>query len=211
MQYPGKPKQTTMHTFWNERYNQETYVYGTEPNQFIAHTLADLAPGRILFAGEGEGRNAVYAAKMGWKVTAVDYSEEGRKKAQALAEKEGVTIDYETADLAHWQPKEALFDALAMAFVHLPPDIRSGVHHKMTQWLRPGGFLIMEAFEKGQLSYGTGGPKNKDMLYSVAELKHDFRALETLLMKETLTHLNEGPYHQGQAQVIQMLARQPIP
>ncbi|OZA64634.1 MAG: SAM-dependent methyltransferase, partial [Sphingobacteriia bacterium 39-39-8] len=84
--------------FWNQRYQSETYVYGEEPNDFFASQIVDIKPGNIIFPCEGEGRNAVYAAILGWKVQAFDGSLEGQKKAFLLASKNKVSIDYKVTD-----------------------------------------------------------------------------------------------------------------
>ena len=103
-----------MNQFWNGRYSVNEYVYGTEPNAFFKEQLEKLAPGKILLPGEGEGRNAVFAAKSGWEATAFDSSTEGKRKAENLAQKNNVNIDYKIFDYesAEFNPEE--FDAIGL-------------------------------------------------------------------------------------------------
>src|SRR5690349_3382415 len=103
---------------WNTRFSGEEFAYGEEPNDYLKEQLGRLAPASILFAAEGEGRNAVFAALSGWDVSAFDISEEGRKKATRLAEKHGVTIDYKLGELQELEFQPLQFDALALIYAH---------------------------------------------------------------------------------------------
>lgn len=85
---------------WNDRFSQKEYAYGEQPNNYLKEQLEKLTAGTILFPAEGEGRNAVFAAKCGWTVSAFDISSEGRKKAIRLAELNNVTIDYQVGELS---------------------------------------------------------------------------------------------------------------
>ncbi|HSL87766.1 MAG TPA: hypothetical protein VK870_00530, partial [Ignavibacteriaceae bacterium] len=79
--------------FWDERYSAEEYVYGKDPNEFFEEHLSKLNPGRLLLPGEGEGRNAIFAAKLGWQVDANDQSIVAKSKAEKLAHAYGVNIN----------------------------------------------------------------------------------------------------------------------
>lgn len=192
--------------FWNERYAAEEFAYGTQPNAFLAHVLPTLSPGRILFPAEGEGRNAVYAAKLGWTVDACDQSSAGREKALQLAAAEQVSISYEITDLANFQCEAAQYDAVALIFSHLPADLRRKFHRQVVDILRPGGTLIAEFFRPEQLGRPSGGPKDPAMLCTRAALLEEFAGLE-LQISEGIVHLNEGLYHQGEAAVIRAIGR----
>ncbi|MCB0599509.1 MAG: methyltransferase domain-containing protein [Lewinellaceae bacterium] len=194
-----------MKEFWDQRYGEAAYVYGKAPNAFLKEQLAALPPARALFPAEGEGRNAVYAATLGWQVTAFDYSEAGRRKAEALAREFGVRIDYQIAEVEGFPFPESTFDLVGLFFVHLPPASRQLLHRQAAQCLRPGGRIILEAFSKQQLGLSSGGPKRDDMLFSVREIKKDFPSLQLQLLEETETILSEGPYHNGPAWVIRLL------
>lgn len=193
-----------MRNFWDERYSATEYAYGEKPNSFMLEKLRQLTPGKILFPAEGEGRNAVYAATQGWEATAFDPSIEGRDKAIQLAQKHSVTIhyqieNYETVDF----PKES-FDCIVLIFAHIHSENREKYHKKLISFLKPGGHLILEGFNKDQISRNTGGPKNIEMLYSAEELSNDFATFANLEIKETETLLDEGKYHNGKASVIRV-------
>jgi 2-polyprenyl-3-methyl-5-hydroxy-6-metoxy-1,4-benzoquinol methylase len=194
---------------WNERYSASEYIYGTEPNAWLAEKLAFLKPGKILFPAEGEGRNAVYAASLGWDVHAFDQSEEGMKKALRLASEKGVTIQYNLGDLTNYQAEPLQFDILALIFVHTPIEIRQAVHQRLLSFLKPGGHLILEAFTKQQIKNTSGGPRTESLLFEPAYIAEDFRTLEFIEFSETTTFLNEGPLHQGEASVIRLFATKP--
>ncbi len=198
-----------MKEHWNERYSASEYIYGTEPNAWLAEKLALLKPGKILFPAEGEGRNAVYAAMKGWDVTAFDQSVEGRKKALKLAAEKGVNIEYNIQDLTEFDGKKEHFDAIALIFVHLPAEIRTTVHQNLLESLKPGGYIILEAFTTRQLKNNTGGPRSEHLLYECEQIKQDFLSLELIERSELTVHLDEGPLHQGEAFVIRLYATKP--
>jgi len=193
--------------FWDIRYGDRDYAYGTEPNVYFKSFIDTHSSGKILLPGEGEGRNAVYAAINGWDVHAVDQSQAGMEKAKMLAELNNVTIDYQIQDLSVLDSGEDVYDAIALVFLHLPPQIRSTVHQKFIKLLKPGGLIMIEAFSKAQLGRETGGPPVLEMLYDKEMLHSDFRKLNILELHETLEEYNEGPYHQGEGAVIRMIAR----
>lgn len=195
-----------MTNFWDERFASSEYVYGKMPNEFYRTAISKLEPGTILLPGEGEGRNAVYAASKGWKVTAVDQSKEGRRKALELAEEFGVEIEYELAAFPGFMSKSK-FDAIGIVFLHFLPQERIRAHHQLLESLREGGYFIMEAFHKDQIHNGTGGPPNRDMLYSLDDIRSDFKDCEILTLEHRKTVLKEGVFHQGVADVISMIAR----
>jgi 2-polyprenyl-3-methyl-5-hydroxy-6-metoxy-1,4-benzoquinol methylase len=191
--------------FWNERYSTIEYAYGEAPNNYVKEQLAALAPGEILFPAEGEGRNAVYAATLGWQVTAFDSSTEGKKKAELLAEKHNVIIDYKLASYENVKFSKNQFDCIVLIFAHLHPLKRQEYHRKLASFLKPGGMLLLEGFSKKQIHRNTGGPKNVEMLFSKKELYDDFSKFSELTITEKEVILDEGPFHQGTASVIQLL------
>ena len=200
-----------MKNFWNERYSQQEYAYGEVPNIYLKEKLSELSPGKILFAAEGEGRNAVYAALHGWNVVAFDISEEGKNKAEMLARKNNVEIQYDIADLSEYTYAEESFDALSLIYVHIPPSQRKSIHQQLIRSLKKGGTLIIEAFSKAHLNKqkenpAVGGPKDEKMLYETEDLKNDFADFEFIECDETETVLNEGHYHKGVASVIRIKA-----
>lgn len=196
-----------MQSFWDERYAQPEYIYGTEPNVYFRQQLDALPPGKLLLPAEGEGRNAVYAASQGWQVTAFDLSTEGRRKALALAAQQDVEIDYHIMgfEAMDWQAEQ--FDAIALVFAHLPPPLRQAAYPRLLDFLRPGGTLILEGFAKAQLGKPSGGPKVLEMLFSEAELRADLGALSSLVFEEKEIVLDEGRYHEGEAAVIRLIGK----
>lgn len=195
--------------FWNARFGAEPTVYGEGPNVFFADQLARLTPGRILLPGDGEGRNAVHAAEQGWSVRSFDASSVGVEKALAMAAQRGVTIVAEVGDAASWAPGEA-YDAIALCYLHLPPPLRADFHPRVAGWLKPGGTLILEGFGPGQLAFASGGPKALDMLFTTSMLEADFAGLEVKLCVTEEAELDEGPYHQGRAELTRLVARKPL-
>ncbi|PLW96577.1 MAG: SAM-dependent methyltransferase [Marinilabiliales bacterium] len=193
-----------MKEFWNERYAKESYVYGTSPNAFFKEQLSLLDMGTILLPAEGEGRNAVYAAKLGWDVYAFDYSAQAQHKAIKLSEERRVSIHYEVASFDEITFKPDFFDCIALFFVHVHPDERKTYHRKIVEWLKLGGTLLLEGFSKEQINKPSGGPKNINMLFSEKELTDDFNTLRHIEIYDFNTHLDEGSFHQGEASVIRM-------
>ncbi|MCB0555726.1 MAG: class I SAM-dependent methyltransferase [Phaeodactylibacter sp.] len=196
-----------MKAFWNERYSESEYVYGKAPNAFLREQLQRISPSAALFPAEGEGRNAVYAARLGWQAFCFDYSEMGRKKALALAEEAGVPIDYQVADLHEYHFPRQTFGLVGLFFAHQPPADRKFLHEQCYESLRPGGMIILEAFAKGQAKYQSGGPKQEELLFSEEELRSDFPGLEIQYLEEMETTLSEGPYHSGAARVIRLAGK----
>jgi len=195
-----------MKEFWNDRYSAEDFVYGKEPNEFFKSEIDKLPAGNLLLPSEGEGRNAVYAAKLSWTVDAFDQSEKGKEKCEALAKENNVTVNYTIADAVETQLEEDKYDMIAFIFAHYPSSIRKQVHQKCIKALKPGGLLLLEAFNPLQLNNQSGGPKDIDMLYTAELLKSDFGDLNVKLLKELSTVLSEGKHHSGKGDVVRMLA-----
>ncbi|MEX0982304.1 MAG: methyltransferase domain-containing protein [Bacteroidales bacterium] len=196
-----------MQEFWDERYQVEEYVYGKRPNTFFQSQLDTLKPGDVLLPGEGEGRNAVYAAEKGWNVSAFDVSKQGRYKALRLAAERGVTIDYMLMPYQGFNQNESMYDVIGLFFTHQPPAMRRNFHRNLQNMVRPGGIILLEAFHKDQLKRETGGPKNIDFLFDETDLREDFPMLEIVHLEVIERDLDEGPFHQGEAVVVQMIAR----
>lgn len=197
---------------WDDRYSSEEFAYGEEPNNYLKEQLEKLSLGTVLFPAEGEGRNAVFAAKLGWKVSAFDISEEGKNKAIKLAETNNVSIDYQVGELEtlNFQPEQ--FDAIALIYAHFPAAIKSEIHKQLDQLLREDGIIIFEAFSKKHLEYlaineKVGGPKDIESLFSIEEIKADFPNYEIIELEEKEIELNEGLFHNGTGSVIRFIGR----
>ena len=192
--------------FWDERYSGEEYVYGTEPNQFFKEQLNKIYPiQNLLLPGEGEGRNAVFAAKLGWNVDAFDQSRVAKLKAQKLADQHNVKINYTNVDLTKFNPQKNYYTCAAIIFVHLPADIRFEFYKKIIDSLKPNGKIILELFSRNQYGKNSGGPQNLEMLSTIDEIKNNFEKLKPIILKEEIIQINEGDKHSGEASVIRFV------
>lgn len=198
-----------MKEFWNDRYEKVKSAYGKDPSSFFREKLWDQNFGRILLPGEGEGRNAIYAAKKGWLVHAFDYSKVAAAKAIEWSRMEALKIEYEICDVESFETAPNYYHAVGIAFLHLPEVLRLQFHEKMIECLKPGGTLIAEYFTKQQLGKNSGGPQNPEMLYSEEELKEDFRDMEIKYIGESLINLDHSVFHKGDGWVVRILAVKP--
>lgn len=202
-----------MENFWDTRFKQEAYVYGVLPNAFFKSSIDTLKPeGNILLPAEGEGRNAVYAAKSGLNVFAFDTSMEGKNKAMKLADLNNVSIHYEIGDFFNLKLINKKFDVAALIFAHFTTDIVSEYHRKVAELLKPNGIIIIEGFSKNHADLqktnpNAGGPKNVDMLFSKEIMKRDFPDFEILKLEEVEDKLKEGEFHNGKARLIRFVGR----
>lgn len=197
---------------WDDRYKSEEFAYGEEPNNYLKEQIEKLEIGTILFPAEGEGRNAIFAAKLGWEVSAFDISEEGRNKALRLAEKNNVSIDYQIGELETLDFHTAQFNAIALIYAHFPAAIKSEIHTHLDKLLKKEGIIIFEAFSKKHLEYVTknekvGGPKDIESLFSIEEIKADFPNYEIIELEEKEIELSEGLFHNGTGSVIRFIGR----
>lgn len=194
-----------MKEMWNQRYAQEVFVYGTEPNEFFKTQLSLLPKGKVLLPAEGEGRNAAYAASKGWDVVAFDNSTSGKEKAEKLMNQKNVQFDYLIESFEEFEYEASSFDVIALIYAHTFNRISN--HQKILRFLKPGGILLLEGFSKKQINYSSGGPRNQNMLFSGEELKSDFPNCTTIELEETETELKEGPLHIGKASIIRAIMR----
>lgn len=198
--------------FWNTRFNEEGFAYGDRASRLLMG-FADLfcAGQSALVPAAGEGRDAVFLAKFGLEVTAVDMSSAGLKKTEALAAREGVRVTCIEADLTEWDWPEGEFDHVAAMFLHAPPALRPGFHARMLACLKPGGHVFLEGFRPEQIeyqdTYNSGGPPNREMLFDPADIECDFAAAETLAFWTGVETLTEGPYHTGPAALLRAVFR----
>lgn len=198
--------------FWDERYKSEGYAYGEAPNLFIEEVLPKYSKCKILFPADGEGRNSVFAASLGYDVSAFDLSDSGKEKALALASKFNVSIDYKVGSAETIDYPNQGFDALAFVFAHFPAEVKQQYNKKMLDFLKPDGLVFFEAFSKEHLEYqknypNVGGPKDIDMLFSKEELMETFGNFEVILLDIVEEEMNEGPFHQGVGSVIRFIGR----
>lgn len=197
-----------MKEFWEQRYTEKGWSYGTEPNAFLlSHKALFPAGAKVLVVGDGEGRNGVWLAQQGLAVTSVDYSAAGLRKARELALAKGTRLNTICADLTQWIWPVAAFDAVVSIYVHFPPTVRAAMHHAMLASLKPNGVLLLEAFNKDQVRYTSGGPRDAAMLFSQEELQSDFAGAYVELLENAVVELSEGKYHCGPGAIIRLIAR----
>ncbi len=193
---------------WNQRYSEEGFAYGTEPNDFLKSQYFRIPKGgQVLCLAEGEGRNAVFLARQGYLVTAVDQSSVGLQKAENLALEHGVDISTRVADLADYDLGSEVWDGIISIAAHVPPLLRKELHDQVIHSLKGNGIFILEAYTKRHLDMdGVGGPPHKELFMSLDELKVELEGLEFIIAKEVDRNISEGKYHQGESAVVQVVA-----
>ena len=196
------------HTLWDERYSDNELAYGEAPNGFLA-SMADRLPrhGHALDIGAGQGRNALFLASRGLDVLAVDQSVVGMQKAEQLAEQRGLSLRTQTVDLQDFDADSNSFDVISSIFVHLPAALRAQVHKRVGAWLKPGGLFLLEAYAPDQIARGTGGPKDPSLLASLDVILDELKGLAVEHQAALVRNVTEGPFHTGDASVVQVLAR----
>jgi 2-polyprenyl-3-methyl-5-hydroxy-6-metoxy-1,4-benzoquinol methylase len=196
---------------WDRRYSEPGFAYGTEPNDFLAANAERYLPprGEILCLAEGEGRNAVFLAGLGFRVTGVDSSAVGLQKAKQLAEQHGVDIRTVVADLGDFELGVQRWDGIVSIWCHLPSPIRARLHRSVVAALRHGGMLLVESYTPKQLEYETGGPPTAELMMTLAAAREELAGLDLLEAEETLREVHEGKYHDGLSAVLQLVARKP--
>lgn len=194
---------------WDERYNTDDFVYGTAPNEFLASVSGQIPRGRVLCLAEGEGRNAVYLAKLGHQVLAVDKSGVGLAKAGQWAEANRVCLETRVVDLAHFDFAPGSWDAVVSIFAHVPSVLRKALHRGVVAGLRSGGAFVLEAYTPAQLKFKTGGPPDADMLMTLPTLRQELEGLEFRHALELERQVIEGRLHTGWGAVVQVLAIKP--
>ncbi len=148
-------------------------------------------------------RAAVHPSR---NVDAFDISSVGRRKALRLAARRGVHINYQLADYESASTEDGAYDAVTLIFAHVHESKRRSVHQRLASALAPGCRMIVEAYSKEQLGYGTGGPSADALLYALDDLREDFADLEMLQLQKTEAEIHEGQYHHGLASVIRLVA-----
>ena len=194
-----------MKEFWDTRYAAEEYVYGTEPNEYFKSFIDPLEPESILLPTEGEGRNAVYAAARGWKVTAFNFSIYSKEKVLELTRQHNVSIDYQLTDYKHFK-SDKKYDLVVLLYGHFAPEDRQEYHRKIRNFIKSGGILLLEAFSKEQIHNNSGGPKNPEALYNKEMMKNDFGELQITTLEEVTKELKEEGFHEGKANIIRLIA-----
>jgi cyclopropane fatty-acyl-phospholipid synthase-like methyltransferase len=195
---------------WSGRYAGagDDYLFGTAPNKFLASQARRLQPGwTALSVADGEGRNSVFLAEEGLRVTAVEISPVGLHKAQRLAVSRHVEVDFVLADVLQWQAP-APFDLVVAIFVQfVGPAERTVLFERIRSAVKPGGLLLMQGYTPQQVEYRTGGPSAVENLYTAELLRAEFAGWEILELREHEDVLAEGAGHKGRSALIDLVAR----
>lgn len=192
---------------WDGRYAEPGFAYGTEPNAFLKEHAKRVLADPVLSLAEGEGRNAVFLAGLGFKVLGVDASGVGLAKARELASFRGLRIETVVCDLGAYEPAAGSFGGVVSIFAHLPAAMRKVAHARAAAALRPGACVLLEAYTPRQIAFGTGGPKEPELCMSPETLPGEFPGCEVELCQEIEREVIEGKYHTGRAAVVQFIAR----
>jgi SAM-dependent methyltransferase len=194
--------------FWNLRYGKVEFAYGTEPNDFLVRFAPCFVPGgRVLCLADGEGRNGVWLARQGFHVRSVDIAAAGMEKARRLAAERGVAIATDVADLAEYDLEREAWDGIVSVFAHLPPKVRRDLHARCAAALKPGGVMLYEAYGKGQLGRGTGGPPDVELLVTRDDVAQEFPGCRILHSFQGLREVVEGKHHTGIGEVVQFVVQ----
>ncbi|MBU6390773.1 MAG: class I SAM-dependent methyltransferase [Planctomycetota bacterium] len=165
--------------FWDKKYETENYIFGKEPVEFLKEHIDILPRGKALDIAMGEGRNAVFLAKMGFEVDGCDISEIAVKKAQELATENHVKIHTFMADLEAYQLPKNTYDVIA-CFYYLQRDLIP----QMKEVLKPDGMIIYETYTIENRERGFEGPRNKDYLLKPNELLNFFKDFKIIYYRE---------------------------
>jgi cyclopropane fatty-acyl-phospholipid synthase-like methyltransferase len=196
-----------MNQTWDERYKKEGFYYGKEPNDFLRQNSELFKKGmKVLCLAEGEGRNSVYLATLGCDVTALDFSSVALNKLKSLAQEKSVSVQTVCSDLADYKIGEDQWDAIISIWCHVPSAFRQTLHKSVSNGLKKGGFVKLEAYTPKQIPKETGGPKDPDMLPTAKLLHQEFSGLDIQINKELDRDIQEGKAYQGLSSVVQLLA-----
>ena len=198
------PQQT-----WNERYASSDYLFGESPNEFVRAAANHLADGQsVLCVADGEGRNSVWLAERGLKVTAFDFAQNAVDKARQLAQRRNVSVGFHVADIETWAFEPVRYDAVVAIFIQfLGPKARDDVFVRMQSAVKPGGLFLLEGYRPEQLQYRTGGPGVIENLYTREWVEHAFADWQRLSLQEYDAVLSEGTRHSGMSALIDVVAR----
>lgn len=195
--------------FWDQRFAAPEYIFGTEPNRFLASHADRFRPGdEVLDVACGEGRNSVWLARRGCRVTGIDISPLALEKARRLAEDHAVTVDWQQGDIRTVDWAGARFDAIVCIFIQFAaPEDRDRLFDGFRDALKPGGIVVLQGYTARQLEYRTGGPGDLAHLYSRDMLQAAFSAFDVQLLEEHDEVLSEGTKHVGRSALVDLIAR----
>lgn len=176
---------------WDARYAADPALWGELPNQFVRARVADAEPGRAVDLGCGNGRNAVWLARRGWHVEAVDISSVGIEQARQRSERAGVHVAWEAGDALEWTPAEPL-DLVLVVYLHMEMPELIGLLAKAATWLAPGGRLLYIGHSRTNIERGVGGPSNPDVLAEIADLAAAADGFRVVALQHLLRETEAG-------------------
>jgi len=194
---------------WDDRYAEEGFAFGDQPNDFLVEVEQAIPRGDALVVGDGDGRNGVWLAMQGHKVTTIDLSPVGVEKAKHLAASRGTSINAQVGDLETFEMGDGAWNSIVSIFCHLPSELRGQVHANVKRALKSGGVFVLEAYTKANIGRGVGGPQNDDLTVELAELERDFAGWTLEVHRVAERNIVEGKYHNGMSSTVQFLARKP--
>lgn len=201
----------TPQDFWDRRYEAEGYLFGREPNGFVKSQAHLFGPGsHVLAIADGEGRNGVFVARQGAKVTSVDFSAPAQEKARKLAKDFGVEITFEQRDVFDWRGADGAYDIVLAIFIQFaPPEKRKILFDNIKRLVKPGGLVVMQGYRPEQIDYKTGGPPQAENMYTSEILRTAFSGFDIQHLEEYDKIVDEGRGHSGLSALIDMIARRP--
>lgn len=194
---------------WDDRYAEEGFAFGDQPNDFLVEVEREIPRGEVLVVGDGDGRNGVWLGVQGHKVTTIDLSPVGVEKAKGLAAERGTSINAQVGDLETFEMGDGAWNSIVSIFCHLPSELRSQVHENVKRALKRGGVFALEAYTKANIGRGVGGPQDDDLTVDLAELENDFAGWTLEVHRVVERNIVEGKYHNGMSSTVQFLARKP--
>lgn len=157
---------------WDARYREKELLWTAEPNRFLVDVASDLEPGSALDLAGGEGRNAVWLAERGWRVTVLDWSKVALEKGRTLAEARGVAADvaFLETDLLDWEPARASADLVMVIYLQIPSRQREIIWRNAAAAVHDGGRLVVIGHDSINLTEGYGGPQDPAVLYTADDV-----------------------------------------
>ena len=194
---------------WDKRYSTEDYLFGRKPAQALVKLEKYLVPkGETLVIADGEGRNSVYLASKGFKVTATDYSKVAGKKAKALAESQNVQVNYKIEDFFNIDWSEKQYDnVIGIYFQFVPAEMIREVLRGLRVATKKGGTLLVHGYTPEQINFATGGPKDVAQMYTKETFENAFNDVEIIVNHEYRMHISEGLGHNGMSALIDFVAK----
>ncbi|OWS68829.1 SAM-dependent methyltransferase [Polynucleobacter campilacus] len=196
--------------FWNQRFNKEEFIFGKEPNEYLAlQTRNYLKPNdKVLCIADGEGRNGVWLATQGMRVVGFDASDIALGKAKQFAKDNQVEVEYSFSDTDSFDWQTNTYDAVIGIFIQFAdPTMRERIFQQTHKALKPGGIFILQGYTPKQLEYKTGGPSLIEHLYTEEMIRGLAKAFQILDLRCYEKELNEGARHAGMSALLGLVAK----